>query len=86
MNFVENGFLRVAACVPSVSPGDVEANTASICEQIAQAAGRGARLVVFPELCVTGYTCADLFHNDALLAQADKALAVISVRPRIAMS
>ncbi len=77
MNFVDNGFLRVAACVPSVSPGDVEANTASICEQIAQAAGRGARLVVFPELCVTGYTCADLFHNDALLAQADKALAII---------
>ncbi len=77
MNFVENGFLRVAACVPSVSPGDVEANTASICEQIAQAAEKGARLVVFPELCVTGYTCADLFHNDALLAQADKALAVI---------
>lgn len=77
MEFVDNGFLRVASCVPAVVPGDVDANVASICELISEAAEKGARLVVFPELCVTGYTCADLFHNDALLAKADKALDII---------
>jgi len=77
MDFVDNGFLRVASCVPAVIPGDVDANVASICELMKKATGEGAGLVVFPELCVTGYTCADLFHNDALLAKADNALHVI---------
>jgi len=72
------GYLRVAAAVPRVSVADVEGNVASIIDIVDQAVKAGARLVVLPELCVTGYTCADLFGNELLLTAAQQALLQLS--------
>ena len=68
-----DGYFRVAAAVPSVQPADVVYNTASNIEMI-KGLDPGIDLVVFPELCVTGYTCGDLFHNHTLLDAVPDAL------------
>lgn len=70
MNTIDMGFGRVAACVTAVRPGDVDFNIGSMLEMASKAAARGVELCVMPELCVTGYTCADLFGQDALLEAA----------------
>ncbi len=62
-----DGFFRVASAIPAVQPADVEANTLSIIGMIDDLAARKAELVVFPETCITGYTCGDLFHNSTLI-------------------
>ena len=67
-------FVRVAAAVPQVRPADVAGNLASVRRVYAEAVASGARAVVFPELCLTGYTCADLFYQPALLSAAERAL------------
>ena len=59
-------FIRIACAVPAVKVGDVNQNTADICTYIEKADAAGADVVVFPELCLTGYTCGDLFFQDAL--------------------
>ena len=59
-----HGFLRVAAAAPECSVADSGANTAEIVRLIFEAAERGAELIVFPELSVTGYTCGDLFAQE----------------------
>ncbi len=68
------GFLRVAAVSPELRVADVRTNTRFIVEAMEQAAASGCRLVVFPELGITGYTCADLFYQALLLQQASGAL------------
>ena len=60
-------FMRIACAVPEVRVGDVIKNVEDICGQIKEADSVGADLVVFPELALTGYTCADLFFQDTLL-------------------
>lgn len=60
-------YIRIACAVPPVQVGDVEKNTRDICVYLEKADAAGADLVVFPELALTGYTCADLFFQDALL-------------------
>ena len=69
------GYCRVGAAVPAVRPGAVNTNVASMAALAKKAAEAGADVVVFPELCVTGYTCADLFFQPALLDAAEKGLA-----------
>jgi len=69
-----DGFFRVASCSPAVHIADPEANADEILGLMRRAAGEGASLAVFPELCVTGYTCADLFHQHTLLRAASRAL------------
>ena len=59
-------FIRIACAVPAVKVGDVNKNIADICTYIEKADAVGADVVVFPELCLTGYTCGDLFFQDAL--------------------
>lgn len=71
------GFLRVAAVSPDVVVGDVENNTRIICEEIENLKRQGVQLAVFPELCITGYTCADLFSQSILIEAAKNALGVI---------
>ena len=71
------GLMRVAAVVPRVNVADVEGNTAGIIEGVDRAVKAGAHIVVLPELCVTGYTCADLFGNELLLDAAERALVEI---------
>lgn len=69
-----NGFLRVAAAAPQVRPGDVEYNVGKIEETLRELDERGVELAVFPEMCITAYTCADLFHNSTLLDAAEEGL------------
>lgn len=67
-------FIRVASAVPPVTVGDTIKNAADICDYIRQADRAGCDLVVFPELALTGYTCADLFFQHTLLAESMKGL------------
>lgn len=69
-----HGFLRVAAVSPEVVLGDVAANLAILKREAAALADSGVRLIVFPELSLTGYSCADLFHHPSLLNKARQAL------------
>ena len=64
---MKDGFIKVAALTPCISVGDTEYNTAQIIYGMQTAHSQGAKLAVFPELCLTGYTCNDLFLQDTLL-------------------
>lgn len=75
---MKDGFIKTACGVPSVTVADVTANTASICEITDRADKEGVNLLVLPELCVTGYTCGDLFFSDTLLSAAENALVKIA--------
>ncbi len=75
---MEQGFVKVAALTPKIRVADVYYNTEIICEQIKEAAEKGAKVIVLPELCITGYTCGDLFWQEKLLAEAKKALLTIA--------
>ena len=59
-------FIRIACAVPAVKVGDVKKNVANICAYMEKADAQNADILLFPELCVTGYTCGDLFLQDAL--------------------
>ena len=75
---MKHGFIRAAALSPKVKVADPAFNARSIIEQAKEAAARGASILVFPELCITGYTCGDLFLQGLLLEEAKKQLAVIA--------
>lgn len=62
--------LRVATCVPTLRPADVMGNVTNILDLCDRANTAQCDVAVFPELSITGYTCADLFHSDTLLEQA----------------
>ena len=72
------GFVKVAAATPHIRVADTQFNTQQIVEQISLAGKEGAELVVFPELCVCGYTCGDLFGQDVLLNGCVAALKTIA--------
>ena len=71
-------FIRIACAVPPVRVGDVTKNVADICARIAEADEKGSDLVVFPEMALTGYTCADLFFQETLLEGCRTGLNVIA--------
>lgn len=73
------GFVRVAVISPELRVADVDFNTQAIIAALQEAAKQGCRLAVFPELCITGYSCADLFYQSALLDKAREALIQIAV-------
>lgn len=66
--------MRVASAVPSVNVADVDFNVEKIGQCIEAARKAGAQLLVLPELCITAYTCADLFGNELLLDAAEKGI------------
>ncbi len=68
------GFFRVAAAVPGVKVADCAYNVKEIEKSIKNAAEQGAKVVVFPELAITGYTCADLFATQTLKQESEKQL------------
>ena len=68
------GFFRVAAAAPSVKPSDVAYNLEQIALMADKADADGVSLLVFPELSITGYTCADLFGQQLLLQAAEDAV------------
>lgn len=67
------GFIKVAAAVPAVKVADTEYNVLQIESLIAQAEGQGVEIIVFPELCLTGYSCQDLFKEQLLIDKAEEA-------------
>ena len=71
---MRDGFVKVAAVTPDIRVADVAYNTQNICKMIDETVAKGAKVIVFPELCVTGYTCSDLFTQDILLKESKEAL------------
>ena len=71
---MKHGFITVAAAIPSVKVADCDYNEKLLESLIAQAEGKGVEIIVFPELCITGYTCQDLFGQQLLLEEAEKAV------------
>ena len=71
------GFVRVCACTPSLLLSDPMANAKTIAECVIQANDLGASVAVFPELCITGYTCQDLFGQHRLRSLAEDALSFL---------
>ena len=71
---MKDGFLRVGAATPEVRVADCRFNADNIIECVKQAADNDCSLLVFPELCLTGYTCGDLFLSDTLINSARKEL------------
>ena len=71
---MRDGFIKVAAVSPKIRVADAAYNSKVICEGIREAAREGAKVIVFPELSITGYTCGDLFLQETLLTGALEAL------------
>ncbi len=68
------GFITVASAIPSVKVADCRYNTDEIIRLIDEADGKGAEIIVFPELSITSYTCQDLFHQNILLEEAERSV------------
>ena len=75
---MKHGFIKAAAMTPKIRVADPVYNAEEICKGIREAGGKGARIIVFPELCITGYTCGDLFLQELLLSQAREALHTVA--------
>lgn len=71
---MRQGFVKVAAVTPKIKVADTEFNAEIICEKMNEAYAHGAKVIVFPELCITGYTCGDLFLQELLLEKSLEAL------------
>ena len=69
----EFDFVRVGAIVPKLSLANPLKNALEIVEQVTKAYKKGVAIVTTPELSLTGYTCGDLFLQDALLNEAEEA-------------
>ena len=72
---MQYGYVKVSAAVPLVSVADTKYNTEQIIALAHRAHDEGAEITVFPELCVTGYTCGDLFTQQTLLQEAETGIA-----------
>ena len=75
---MKHGFIKAAAMTPKIRVADPEYNAKEICKGIEEACGEGAKIIVFPELCLTGYTCGDLFLQERLLMQAKEAMRMVA--------
>ena len=71
---MRQGFVKVAAVTPKIRVADTGYNAKVICQSIKEAAEAGAKVIVLPELCITGYTCGDLFLQEKLLREAKQEL------------
>jgi NAD+ synthase (glutamine-hydrolysing) len=71
---MNHGFVKVAAVTPKIRVADPDYNARVICSEMIAACEKGAKIIVFPELCITGYTCGDLFLQELLLEKAGQAL------------
>ena len=79
---MEHGFVKVAAVTPRIKVADTVYNSEQIILGIEEAAAAGAKIIVCPELCITGYTCGDLFLQGLLLRKAQEGLFKIAGRTR----
>ncbi|MBD5084126.1 MAG: NAD(+) synthase [Clostridiales bacterium] len=71
---MRDGFVKVAAGTPKIRVADCDYNAEQIIKLMKEAAAQGVKVLALPELCVTGYTCGDLFLQDTLLDGAEQAL------------
>ena len=71
---MKHNFIKVAAAIPVVKIADCKTNSERIFELIQIAENQGVEIICFPELSITAYTCGDLFHNSALIKNAENAL------------
>ncbi len=71
---MKDGFVKIACATPEIRVADCKYNSKKIIELIKQAYENGAKLIAFPELCITGYTCGDLFLQDTLIKSAADAV------------
>lgn len=74
---INHGFVKVASAIPVCSVGDVDFNCKEIVRLIKSAYARGAQAIVFPELCITGYSCADLLLSSTLIEGSLKGISHI---------
>ena len=79
---MRQGFIRVAAATPKVVVADPSENAERIVALAKETAGWGAKIIVFPELCITAYSCGDLFLQETLLAEAKRALLSVAAQTR----
>ena len=68
---MEYGFYTVASAIPSVRVADCDYNLSAIESIVDEAVAKGVGILAFPELCITGYTCQDLFLQDFLIDKAE---------------
>ena len=71
---MRHGFVKTAAITPKIRVADTVYNGQIIMDSMEEASKAGAKLVVFPELCITGYTCGDLFWQNKLITAAKEEL------------
>ena len=81
-NMPKYGFVRVSAAVPEMKVADCVFNTGKIIELMSEAANKQCYITVFPELCITGYTCGDLFRQSVLLDSAVDSLRALTEASR----
>ena len=73
-----DGFIKVASATCDIKVADTKYNADAIVEKIKEATDGGVKIICFPELCITGYTCGDLFLQDTLLKGAIEAVEYIA--------
>ena len=79
---MKDGFIKVAAATPKIRVADCEYNASEIIRLCREADALGVKILVFPELCVTGYTCGDLFLQTSLLKSAEDCLLRIAAESK----
>ncbi len=80
---MKDGFIKVAAATPQIRVADCEYNAAQVIVLAKEAAEKHVKLLVFPELCLTGYTCGELFLQETLLEGAWQALLSVAKETKI---
>ena len=75
---MKQGFIKVAAATPKIKVADPAFNAQAICAQLKEAQELHAKIIVFPELSLTGYTCGDLFWQERLLEEAQEGLKTVT--------
>lgn len=75
---MKDGFIKIACATPDIKVADTKHNADEIVRLINEADSKGVKIICFPELCLTGYTCGDLFLQDVLLKGAKKAVEEIA--------
>ena len=79
---MQYGYVKVSAAIPLVSVADTKYNVEQMIALAHSAHKEGAEITVFPELCITGYTCGDLFLQSRIIEAGDEALEQLLATPR----
>ncbi|MGB9771826.1 MAG: NAD(+) synthase [Candidatus Kapaibacteriota bacterium] len=78
MDFSELGYIRVSAVSPKLRIGNIQFNVNEILHTLEVLERKSVQIAVFPELCLSGYTCGDLFYQEALLSEVRKGLQILA--------